>query len=99
MTVVAQGLAVTFLGTEGREMDASKYLPPFAQGQRGDATADQRDDQGGPTGSDPDGRNRDGRSRDGLTSGGRTAGRQMVGAGGTEHEATYADFLGDQVDD
>jgi len=88
MTVVAQGLAVTFLGTEGRDMDASKYLPPFAQGQRGDATADQRDDQDGSTGSGPDGR----------TGSGRTGDRQMVGAG-AEHEATYADFLGDQVDD
>ncbi|GAA1493875.1 hypothetical protein [Curtobacterium herbarum] len=64
-------------------MDASKYLPPFTRGQRGDTTADQRDDQDGTTGSGLDG---------------RSGGRRLVDAGG-EHEATYADFLGDQVDD
>ncbi|PYY31951.1 hypothetical protein DEJ25_09555 [Curtobacterium sp. MCPF17_011] len=65
-------------------MDASKYLPPFTQGQRGDTDADQRDDQDGTSASGP---------------AGWTGERQMVDAGGTEHEATYADFLGDQVDD
>jgi hypothetical protein len=66
-------------------MDASKYLPPFTQGQRGDATLDQRGEQDTPGG---------------AAVGGRHDHRQMVDAGsGPEAEATYADFLGDQVDD
>jgi hypothetical protein len=65
-------------------MDASKYLPPFTQGQRGDTSAEQPGDQDGTASARPHG---------------RTGDRQMVDAGGTEHEATYADFLGDQVDD
>jgi hypothetical protein len=70
-------------------MDASKYLPPFTRGQRGDTTDDQRDDQDGTAGSRPESRTGDRRTGD----------RRMVDAGGAEHEATYADFLGDQVDD
>ena len=66
-------------------MDASKYLPPFTQGQRGDATPDQRGEQD---------------TAGGVGVGGRHDHRQMVDAGsGPEPEATYADFLGDQVDD
>ncbi|PYY32431.1 hypothetical protein DEJ16_07495 [Curtobacterium sp. MCJR17_055] len=66
-------------------MDASKYLPPFTQGQRGDATQDPRGKQD---------------AAGGAAVGGRHDDRQMVDAGSvTDPEATYADFLGDQVDD
>ncbi|PZE63558.1 hypothetical protein [Curtobacterium sp. MCBD17_021] len=66
-------------------MDASKYLPPFTQDQRGDALGDRRGEQDGGGGG---------------AVGARQDDRQMVDAGGvTDPEATYADFLGDQVDD
>ncbi|WIB26794.1 hypothetical protein [Curtobacterium sp. MCSS17_015] len=66
-------------------MDASKYLPPFTQDQRGDALGDRRGEQDG---------------GEGGAVGARQDDRQMVDAGGvTDPEATYADFLGDQVDD
>lgn len=66
-------------------MDASKYLPPFTQGQRGDALGDPRGEQG---------------AAGGAPVGGRSTEREMVDAGGlTDPEATYADFLGEQVDD
>jgi hypothetical protein len=66
-------------------MDASKYLPPFTQGQRGDAPGDQRAEQD---------------TADGTGLGGRRGNRTMVdAAAGADPEATYADFLGDEIDD
>jgi hypothetical protein len=66
-------------------MDASKYLPPFTQGQRGDVLGEQRGVQD---------------TADSRGIGGRRQNGTMTDAtGGTDREATYADFLGDEIDD
>jgi hypothetical protein len=73
-------------------MGASKYLPPFTQGQRGDAKDDQRGRRDGPRPAS------DRQSSTERLAGaeGRASDRYEPGAG---DEATYADFLGEQIDD